>query len=69
MSLMINLLIAKNDQMVKDLQEARKRTKESAESAMAKVKEEILAEILTLETTMLTVYRRFFTVHKEVVHL
>lgn len=69
MSSTVNFLIAANGQMVKDLQEARKRTKQSTGSTMTDMKKEIDAKISTLEATMRTVYKIFVTVHKVVVHL
>lgn len=48
----VKFMIAKNDQMVKDLQEAWQRTKQSTGSTMTYIKKEIVVEISTLEATM-----------------
>lgn len=68
-SLTVNFLIAKKDRMAKDLQEAKKRREQSVGSTMEEMKKEILAEISTFETTIQTLYRKIFMVHKAVVHL
>lgn len=66
---MVKLLIVENDQMVKELQEARQRTQQFACSIMAEMKKAIFSEVSNLETTMQTLYSICFIVHKEVFYL
>lgn len=55
-SLTVKFLVAKNDRMAKELQEAKKRSEQPAGSTMIEMKKEIVVETSTLEATMQIVY-------------
>lgn len=65
----IKFLIAENDRMAKDLQEARQSIDQFVGFAMVEMRKSMLTEVSTLETTMRKMYGIFFTMHKTVVHL
>ena len=61
-SSMVKFSIVENDQMEKDLQEARQRIEQLAGSTMTEMKKSIVVEISTLEATIWTMYNIFVTV-------
>jgi len=65
----VHFLIAENERMAKELQVAKQGGDLVTISARAEVKKEILDELLSLDTIMQSLYSKFGTVHKVVIHL
>lgn len=65
----MKFLLAKFDQIEKDLQVARERAEQYVGFSMVEMKKVILVEVSTLETTIQKIYDRFFIVCKVDLHL
>lgn len=65
----VRFLIAENECMAKELQVAKQGGEHVTSSAKAELKIAILDEVSSVEIVMRTLYSRFITVHKSVVHL
>lgn len=68
-SSMVKFLITENDRMMKELQDAKQRTKQFVGSSTSEMKKEMAVEIANLEATMQIMYRRFVTMNEVVFHL
>jgi len=65
----VRFLIVENKQMAKKLQTTKQGGELVTASAQAKLKKEILYEVLSLHIVMGALYSKFDTVHKEIFHL
>jgi len=65
----VHFLIAKNEQMTKELQMAKQGGDLVTMFAQAKLKKETLDEVLSLDTVMRALYSKFGTMHTSFVHL
>lgn len=65
----VRFLIVKNERMAKELHMDKKIGELVTASTQAKLKKEIIDEVLSLDTFMWAMYSKFGTVHKPVVHV